>query len=63
LPERSSRAQARRRTPAYRAKQRLVKDLWLGAGLLILVQPVLPLAMIIGLLTTFIAFAILDETP
>lgn len=53
----------RRKTAVYRAKQQLVTRVWLGAGLVMLIQPTLPLVLIIGLLTTFIAFTILDETP
>lgn len=55
--------QDRRKTAVYRAKQQLVTRVWLGAGVVMLIQPILPLVLIIGLLTTFIAFIILDETP
>ncbi len=53
----------RRFTGKYQAKRRIVKSLWLGAGCLMLVNPVLPFMAVVGLSTTFLAFVILDETP
>jgi hypothetical protein len=53
----------RRFTPRYRAKKRLVRDLWIGAGCVMLINPVLPFILATGLATTFTAFVILDETP
>lgn len=52
----------RRLSPAYRAKQQIVKQVWMGAGMVMLIHPVLPMVTIISLFTTFVAFAILDET-
>ncbi|MCL6414932.1 hypothetical protein MIB92_04665 [Aestuariirhabdus sp. Z084] len=49
-------------TPRYRAKRRIVRTLWLLATLLILSNPVLPFIIMIGLPTTLLGFAILDET-
>lgn len=57
-----SSAHQRRLTAPYRRKQRLVRQLWLASALVILLQPQLALALILGLLTTFVSFAILDET-
>ena len=56
-------AHARRLTPRYRAKQTIVRQFWMGASLVTLIQPVLPFAPIVGLFTTFVSFSILDETP
>jgi hypothetical protein len=56
-------AHQRRLSARYRGKQRVVRHLWLSSALLILLRPELPLALILGLLTTFVSFAILDETP
>ncbi len=51
----------RRWTRRYRVKRRLVRDLWLVAGaLMLLLPPVAQLAL--ALPTTFLAFVILDET-
>jgi hypothetical protein len=52
----------RRYTRKYRKKQKIVRDLWLVSGLLMLcVPPTFMLAMALG--TTLLAFVILDETP
>lgn len=53
----------RRYTGKYRAKRRIVKSLWLGAGCVMLLNPVVPFLAVVGLSTTFLAFVILDETP
>ena len=52
----------RRFTDLYRRKRGIVKNLWLGSGLLMLLvaTPALVLAMALG--TTFLSFVILDET-
>lgn len=50
----------RRLTPAYRARRRRVRSLWIGAGLLVLWQPSLPVVLVVGLLTALMSFAILD---
>lgn len=52
----------RRYTLKYRRKREIVKTLWISAGLVTLVCPVLQFAMCLGLFTTCISFAILDET-
>lgn len=52
---------ARRLTGTYRARRRLTRRIWMGAGLLTLVHPELPVAVILALLSTFISFAVLDE--
>ena len=53
----------RRYTPRYRAKKRVVRDLWIGAGCVMLLHPVLAFVLTTALITTFVAFVILDETP
>jgi len=52
----------RRFTPAYLRKKGIVKNLWIGSGLLmiLLATPALMLALTMG--TTFLSFVILDET-
>ena len=49
-------------TRRYRAKRRLVRDVWLGSGCDMLFCPVLPFMLALGLATTLLAFVILDET-
>jgi len=49
-------------TRRYRAKRRIVRDVWLGSGCVMLLNPVLPFMLALGLATTLLAFAILDET-
>jgi hypothetical protein len=52
----------RRSTRKYRKKQRIVRDLWIVSGLLMLCVPAnVMLAFALG--TTCLAFVILDETP
>lgn len=51
----------RRYTAQYRRKQGLVKDIWIGAGLLIIFMP-LGLQLTMLLATTFVSLCILDET-
>ena len=52
----------RRRTAAYIQKKRLVKDVWIVSGCIILTNPVMPFLVFMGFLTTFLSFMILDET-
>ncbi|MFI2809910.1 MULTISPECIES: hypothetical protein [Microbulbifer] len=52
----------RRYTRAYRVKRGWVKNLWIAASLLMLCFPLLPFVAALGLLTSFLSFAILDET-
>ena len=49
-------------TRRYRAKRRIVRDVWLGTGCVMLLNPVLPFMLALGLATTFLSFVILDET-
>ncbi len=51
----------RRYTRRYRKKQRIVRDMWILSGLLMLCMP-LSLILILAMGTTFLAFVILDET-
>ena len=53
---------SRRYTRSYRLKKSWVKNLWIGTSLLMLCFPLLPFVLAIGLLTSFLSFAILDET-
>ena len=53
----------RRFTRRYRRKQQLVKSVWIGSGLLILTNPVIGVALAVGLATSFLSFMLLDETP
>ncbi len=57
-----SHSHGRRYTRAYQKKREIVKSVWIGSGLLMLVFPVLPLVAALSLLTTFLSFVILDET-
>ena len=58
----SSHFHRRRYTVEYRKKRRLVRDLWLGVGLLMLCFPIAAVFVGVGLFTTFLSFMILDET-
>jgi hypothetical protein len=52
----------RRYTCKYRKKKKIVRDLWVVSGLVMLCVPLtFMLAMALG--TTMLAFVILDETP
>jgi len=50
-------------TRRYKAKLEIVKNLWIGSGLLMLINPVIPFVVIVSLASTFTSFMILDETP
>lgn len=52
----------RRYTGAYQKKRRIVKNLWISVGLILLWFPMAALAVTLTLLTTFVSFMILDET-
>lgn len=52
----------RRYSRSYRLKRGRVKNLWIGTSLLMLCFPLLPFVLSLGLLTSFLSFAILDET-
>ena len=49
-------------TRRYRAKKRVVRDVWLGSGCIMLLNPALPFMLALGLATTLLSFMILDET-
>ncbi|WP_226999790.1 hypothetical protein [Microbulbifer aggregans] len=55
-------AHSRRYSRRYRHKRGWVKNLWIAAGVLMLCFPLLPFVVPLGLLTSFISFALLDET-
>ncbi|MET4692763.1 hypothetical protein [Endozoicomonas lisbonensis] len=59
-PEHFSR---RRLTRQYKAKKALVRNVWIAACSLMLINPVLPVILIIALPATLLSFMILDETP
>lgn len=52
----------RRYSRRYRVKRSWVKNLWIGSSLLMLCFPLLPFMLAVGLFTSFLSFAILDET-
>jgi hypothetical protein len=52
----------RRYTRSYKLKRGWVKNLWIGTSLLMLCFPLLPFVLALGLLSSFLSFAILDET-
>lgn len=57
-----SNSHTRRYTRDYRLKKNWVKNLWIGASLLMLCFPLLPFVLAMGLFTSFLSLAILDET-
>ena len=52
----------RRTTRRYRKKQRIVRDIWIVSGTLMLWIP-LSFLLVLAMATTFLAFMILDEVP
>jgi len=52
----------RRYTRKYRRKKKIVRNIWVVSGLLMIGAP-LGVTAVLGLGTTFLAFIILDETP
>lgn len=52
----------RRFTVAYRRKQGIVKNIWIGSGLVMLAQATPAVIVGLALGTTFLSFVILDET-
>jgi len=52
----------RRYSRRYQVKKGWVKNLWIGASLLMICFPLLPVVLALGLFTSFLSFAILDET-
>ena len=55
-------AHFRRATRAYRKKRRLVRNLWTGTGVFMIVFPTPPLLIGAMLFSTCLSFAILDES-
>ncbi len=52
----------RRTTRKYQRKRKLVRDLWLFSGaIMVVIPPAATLGLALG--TTFLAFMVLDETP
>ncbi len=60
--ERARHPSWRRYTRRYAAKRRIVRDVWIVSGLIMLALP-LAAQILLALATTFLAFVILDETP
>lgn len=59
--ERAQHPHWRRFTGKYRRKQRIVRDIWLSAGVLMLLSPLAALPVwLLG--TTLLSFVVLDET-
>ena len=52
----------RRFTRQHQLKRNIVKGIWIGAALLILLNPDLHVLLAVTLPTTLLSFAILDET-
>ncbi len=52
----------RRASPRYRAKRALVRDVWIGVGVVMLVLPNPAAIGLLALVATFASFMILDET-
>lgn len=52
----------RRYSRRYRVKRGWVKNLWIGSSVLMLCFPLLPFILAVSLFTSFLSFAILDET-
>ena len=52
----------RRASPRYRAKRSMVRDMWIGIGVLMLLIPHPAAVGMLALLATFVSFMILDET-
>lgn len=52
---------ARKNSPAYRNRRRYCKSVWIGAGILTIVNPSVNLAVTLFLISTFLSFAMLDD--
>ncbi len=52
----------RRYSRRYRVKKGWVKNLWIASSLLMICFPLAPFVLALGLFTSFLSFAILDET-
>lgn len=51
----------RRLCKSYRRRRQQVKGFWIIAGLVVMIEPVLPVAVFVSLFTTFLSFMYLDE--
>ncbi len=49
-------------TKKYQAKKQVVKGLWIATGILMIIYPLMPFIVTLGLFTTFLSFSILDES-
>lgn len=58
-----SHSHGRRLSTAYKKKQNLVKNIWIGSGVAMLCLPTPAFVVSLSLATTFLAFLVLDETP
>jgi hypothetical protein len=56
------RAHQKRRTARYQAKKRRVKTLWIVAGVTMVINPEVYFVAFVALVTTFLAFGILDNS-
>lgn len=54
--------QERKRSRLYVARKRVCKNIWIGAGVLMLLHPTLPVIGALSLLATLLSFTILDES-
>lgn len=52
----------RQRSPRYRAMRSVCKTVWIGAGVIILLNPMVEVASVLALFATFLSFALLDES-
>jgi len=52
----------RRFSKRYQKKQSIVKNFWIGAGLITIIFPIMPLMVVLLIFTTFLSFSFLDET-
>jgi len=52
----------RRLCKAYLKRRQQVKNFWIIAGLIVLIEPALPFVVFVSLFTTFLSFMYLDES-
>lgn len=55
-------AHRRRLTARYLARRRKVKSLWIGAGVIMALNPDLSFICVLALVMALVSFAILDDT-
>ncbi len=53
----------RKESPRYRNRLRCCKSVWIGAGIPIIINPSINLAVTLLLISIFLSFAMLDESP